>query len=231
MELFADRAAAGRVLAPLIADRLADGEPALVLGLPRGGVPVAAEVTRTLGLPLDVLLVRKLGVPGHEELAFGALASGGVCVLNADVVQLAALSPEDIEAVASREAAELERRERRYRGPRPPLDVAGRTAIVVDDGLATGATMRAAVRALHDLGASRTIAAAPVGSETACAVLAGEADAVICVRSPARFRAVGAWYADFSEVDDAAVAALLDHPPSERPQESSGSAPAPTREA
>src|SRR3954470_19078402 len=150
MDGFADRAAAGRALAPLVGARLGEGEPAIVLGLPRGGVPVAAEVADGLGLPLDVLLVRKLGVPGHEELAFGALASGGVCVLNADVVEIAELDAGTMDEVVAREGAELARRDARYRGGRPPPELRERTAIVVDDGLATGATMRAAVRALRD---------------------------------------------------------------------------------
>jgi predicted phosphoribosyltransferase len=231
MEAFADRAAAGRALAPMIAACLAEGESAVVLGLPRGGVPVAREVARVLGLPLDVVLVRKLGVPGHEELAFGALASGGVCVLNPDVVRLAGLRPENIDAVAVREAAELARRERCYRGARPPLDVGGRTAIIVDDGLATGATMRAAVQALRDLGATRTLATAPVGSPIACDALAAEADAVVCARTPVHFRAVGAWYQDFGEIDDDAVANLLDHPLSSELPRSSPHAAAPTSDA
>jgi predicted phosphoribosyltransferase len=231
MDVFADRAAAGRALAPLIAARLEPGERATVLGLPRGGVPVAAEVARALQLPLDVLLVRKLGVPGHEELAFGALAAGGVRVLNADVVELAELDDEAMDAVVARERTELARREQRYRPGRPPLDLAGRTAIVVDDGLATGATMRAAVRAVAELGATRTIAAAPVGSPTACSALAQAAADVVCARAPHGFRAVGAWYADFSEVSDAEVTEALDHALSREGRDSSAAAGAPTPRA
>jgi predicted phosphoribosyltransferase len=220
---FADREAAGRALAAPIARRLAGTERPIVLALPRGGVPVAAQVADALDAPLDVVLVRKLGVPGHEELAFGALATGGVSVLNERVVDMAGLEPDVMRAVAAREGAELERRERRYRGDRPPVDVTGATAVVVDDGLATGATMRAAVAALRRRGAARILAAAPVGSPDACDRLEGEADAVICLRRPRAFRAVGAWYGDFSEVDDAEVAALLAaHPSRLAPAGSSG---------
>ena len=226
---YADRETAGRALAAPLARRLAEGERAIVLALPRGGVPVAARVADALGAPLDVLLVRKLGVPGHEELAFGALASGGVCVLNERVVEAAGLDPEAMRAVAAREAAELERRERRYRCDRPPLDVTGATAIVVDDGLATGATMRAAVAALRRRGAARILAAAPVGSPDACDRLAGEADGVICLRRPRAFRAVGAWYHDFSEIDDDEVAALLAAHPSSVAPAGSSAAPGPPR--
>jgi predicted phosphoribosyltransferase len=226
---FADREAGGRALAPLIARGLAAGERPIVLALPRGGVPVGAQVADALDAPLDVVLVRKLGVPGHEELAFGALATGGVSVLNERVVDMAELEPDAMRAVAAREIAELERRERRYRGDRPPVDVTGATAIVVDDGLATGATMRAAVASLRRRGAARIVAAAPVGSPDACDRLAGEADAVVCLRRPRVFRAVGAWYDDFSEVGDAEVAALLAaHPSRLAPAGSSGAPPPPS---
>jgi predicted phosphoribosyltransferase len=226
---FADRAAAGRALAPPIARRLLGGARAIVLALPRGGVPVAAQVADALEAPLDVLLVRKLGVPGHEELAFGALATGGVSVLNERVVEMAELQPDAMRAVAARESVELERRERRYRGDRPPVDVADATVVVVDDGLATGATMRAAVAALRRRGAARIVVAAPVGSPDACDRLAGEADAVVCLRRPRVFRAVGAWYEDFSEVSDAEVAALLaTHPSTLAPAGSSGPPPQPS---
>jgi predicted phosphoribosyltransferase len=211
MEPFADRADAGRRLAPLVAGALEDASPAdvLVLGLPRGGVPVGLEVATALGAPLDVLLVRKLGVPGHEELGFGAIASGGVRVLNADIVAVTGLSPETVDEVVAREAAELARRERAYRGDRPPATIAGRTVVVVDDGLATGATMRAALTALRDAHAARLVAAAPVGTVEACTLVGAVADVVVCPLVPRRFRAVGAWYADFDPIDDEAVAALL----------------------
>jgi predicted phosphoribosyltransferase len=222
---FADREAAGRALVPLIARRLAGGGRPIVLALPRGGVPVAAQVAAGLDAPLDVVVVRKLGVPGHEELAFGALASGGVCVLNQHVVDLAGLDGDAMRAVIEREACELDRRERRYRGDRPPLDVAGSTVVVVDDGLATGATMRAAVAALRRRSAAEIVVAAPVGAPEACDRLGGEAEAVICLRRPRAFRAVGVWYDDFSEVGDAEVAALLAaHPSTVAP---AGSSPAP----
>jgi predicted phosphoribosyltransferase len=222
---FADREAAGRALVPSIAHRLAGGARPIVLALPRGGVPVAAQVAAGLEAPLDVVVVRKLGVPGHEELAFGALATGGVRVLNQHVVDLAGLDEEAIRAVADREAGELERRERRYRGDRPPLDVAGATVVVVDDGLATGATMRAAVAALRRRGAAQIVVAVPVGAPEACDRVGTEADAVICLLCPRAFRAVGIWYDDFSEVGDEQVAALLAAHPSTLA--SSGSSPPP----
>jgi putative phosphoribosyl transferase len=213
MDVFADRADAGRRLAPAVADALdpatSVAAPPLVLALPRGGVPVAVEVAAALAAPLDVLLVRKLGVPGHAELAFGAIATGGARVINHDVVAAAHLDDDAIAAVVAAETAELERRERRYRGDRPVPSVTGRAVVVVDDGLATGATMRAAVLALRARAAARVIAAVPVGSGEACALLALDADAVVCPLVPRRFRAVGAWYDDFSPVDDATVTALL----------------------
>jgi len=165
-----------------------------------------------LDAPLDVLLVRKLGVPHHEELAFGAIATGGARILNQDVVAAAGLDEDDIERVTAAESAELARRERRYRGDRPVPDVAGRAVAVVDDGLVTGATMRAAVLALRHRGATPIVAAAPVGSTDACALLAPEADAVVCPLVPAHFRAVGAWYRAFDAVTDDEVVAALEHP-------------------
>jgi predicted phosphoribosyltransferase len=217
MDGFADRVDAGRRLAADVARALREPRgprrrhrpPSLVLGLPRGGVPVAAEVAAALGAPLDVLLVRKLGVPGQVELAFGAIASGGVGVLNPDVIAAAGLDEEAIAALTAPETAELTRREHLYRGDRPRPAPRGRTAVVVDDGLATGATMRAAVRSLRAQGAARVVAAAPVGSEEACALVAREADAVVCPLVPDPFGAVGVWYADFTPVSDEAVVALL----------------------
>jgi predicted phosphoribosyltransferase len=211
MAPYEDRADAGRRLAPLVAEALLDvgAADALLLALPRGGVPVAVVIAEALQLELDLLLVRKLGVPGREELAFGAIASGGVQVLNPEVLRALAPDPAAVAAVVERELAELARRERRYRGDRPPLDVGGRTIVVVDDGLATGATMRAAVAALREQEAAHIVVAVPVGSREACAELDAEVDALLCPAVPRRFRAVGAWYANFLPVDDGEVAALL----------------------
>jgi putative phosphoribosyl transferase len=221
MDAYVDRREAGRRLAPLVARALEEvwyeGAPSpppdpLVLALPRGGVPVAVEVAAALGAPLDVLLVRKLGVPGHAELAFGAIASGGARVVNAEVVAAAHLDPAAIAEVVAAETAELERREARYRGDRPVPPVAGRAVVVVDDGLATGATMRAAVLTLRDRGAAYVIAATPVGSGEACMLVDLDADIVVCPLVPHRFRAVGSWYGDFAPVDDDTVTDLLTRP-------------------
>jgi putative phosphoribosyl transferase len=193
---FRDRADAGRALAA-------------ELGLPRGGVPVAAEVARALDAPLDVFLARKLGVPQQPELAMGAVAAGGVRVLHQAVVDALAIPPEVIDAVAAREGAEVARREQSYRGGRPPLDVAGRTVVVVDDGLATGSTMRAAVAALRAQRPARVVVAVPVGARETCLQLTGEADDVVCARMPAAFHAVGQWYDDFTQTTDDEIRALL----------------------
>ncbi len=205
---FRDRADAGRVLAGAL-DHLRGRDDVVVLALPRGGVPVAFEVAKALGAPLDVLLVRKLGVPGHAELAMGAIAPGGVQVLNHVVTDALRIPPDVVDRVAAREGAELERRERAYRPGRPPLDVAGKVAVVVDDGLATGSTMRAAVAALGALGPARIVVAVPVGARETCEQLAREADEVVCARMPMGFRAVGEWYEDFSQTTDDEIQALL----------------------
>ncbi len=207
---YVDRADAGRRLAPLVAAALGRAEAApLILALPRGGVPVGAEVAEALSAPLDVLLVRKLGVPQQPELAFGAIASGGAWVLNEEIVVAAGLGDSEIAQVIDEQERELRRRELRYRGDRPAPAVAGRTIVVVDDGLATGATMRVAVLALRNRGAARVIAAAPVGSDEACALADADADAVVCPLVPRRFKAVGAWYAHFDPVADETVSAIL----------------------
>jgi predicted phosphoribosyltransferase len=205
---FADRSDAGRRLAAEL--ETLRGRDVLVLGLPRGGVPVACEIARALEAPLDVFLVRKLGVPGHEELGFGAIASGGVRVLDPRVVRAARVDADTIDAVAERERRELERRESRYRGDRPPLDPSGRTVVLVDDGVATGSTMRAAIQALRDSGAVRIVVAVPVGPPETLEELARLADEVVCLHAPAAFRAVGAFYDDFAQVSDEEVCALLD---------------------
>ncbi|MHB8691869.1 MAG: phosphoribosyltransferase [Solirubrobacteraceae bacterium] len=205
---FADRASAGRELADRLS-RYSGRDDLIVLGLPRGGVPVAAEVARRLHAPLDVFLVRKLGVPGHEELAFGAIASGGVRVLNADVIASAGVSPEQIAAVAERETIELDRREQLYRDGREPPRVSGRTVIVVDDGLATGATMRAAVQALRDQDADGIVVAVPIGAGQTCAEIAAVADELVCAQTPEPFIAVGVWYRDFTPTTDDQVRRLL----------------------
>jgi len=206
---YRDRSEAGQVLSTLLR-RYTDRQDVIVLGLPRGGVPVAAEVAHALHAPLDVFLVRKLGLPGHEELAMGAIASGGVRVLNDDVICALQVSDDVIETVAEAERQELQRRERLYRGDRPPLDVAGKTVILVDDGLATGASMRAAVAALKQAGPARVVVAVPVGSVDTCAELRTSADEVVCAYMPEPFRAVGLWYEDFSQTTDEEVRELLE---------------------
>lgn len=207
MRIFRDRLDAGRALAGALA---ADASArTVVLGLARGGVPVAAPVARALDAPLDVLVVRKLGVPGQPELAMGAIAAGGVLVRNEEVLRALPGAAAALEEVRARETAELERREQRYRGGRPPVAVAGRHVIVVDDGLATGASMIAAVRALRQAGAASIVVAVPVGPPESCARLAELADRVVCLEQPRWFRAVGEWYDDFGQTDDAEVAMLL----------------------
>jgi predicted phosphoribosyltransferase len=205
---FADRHDAGRVLATHLS-HYAGRDDVVVLGLPRGGVPVAYEVAKALHAPLDVFLVRKLGVPGHEELAMGAIASGGVRVLNNEVVRGLRIPPSWVDEVTEYESAELARRERAYRGDRPPLDVAGKVAILVDDGLATGASMRAAVEALRRLGPSKIVVAVPAADPDVCDSLRRAVDEVVCAITPKPFNAVGAWYEDFSPTTDQEVRDLL----------------------
>ncbi|HSJ65212.1 MAG TPA: phosphoribosyltransferase [Gemmatimonadaceae bacterium] len=206
---FEDRADAGRRLADRLRP-LATLPELIVLGLPRGGVPVASEVAEALGVPLDTFVVRKLGVPGHEELAMGAIASGGVRIINWPIVRQLNVPAEAIERAAQAERIELERRDRAYRGERLMPDLRGRSIIVVDDGLATGASMSAAVAALREHLPALVIAAVPVGSREACALLQQQADACICVTTPEPFRGVGQWYGDFSQTTDDEVRALLD---------------------
>ena len=206
-EVFRDRRHAGRRLATLLLP-YAEADP-VVLALPRGGVPVGYEIAQRLRAPLDVLVVRKLGVPGHEELAMGALASGGARVLNEDVVRLLGLGEAEIERVAAQEQQELERRERLYRGERPPTPVAGRTVILVDDGLATGATMRAAARSLREREPRTLVAAVPVGAPDSCARLARHVDRMVCLEQPPRFFGVGRWYRQFLQTTDDEVRRLL----------------------
>ncbi|MEU0076410.1 phosphoribosyltransferase [Micromonospora tulbaghiae] len=206
MTTYRDRAEAGRELAERLTD-LAGRPDVIVLGLVRGGVPVARVVADRLGAPLDVLVVRKLGVPWAPEVAYGALGPGGVQVLNEMVA--GRISDNHRAQVRRREQAELERREQRYRGGRPPLDLTGRTAVIVDDGLATGATARAAVQVARHLGAARVLVAVPVGSEQAYDMLAAEADTVVSSQLPHDFTAVGAYYEDFHEVSDDEVTRAL----------------------
>jgi len=204
---YRDRRDAGAVLARNLTHH--DGQDLIVLALPRGGLPVADEVARALDAPLDVFVVRKLGVPGHEELAMGAIASGGVRVLNDDVIAWYRLPPSTIDEVAHSEALELERRERLYREGRPLLPITGRPVVIVDDGLATGSTMQAAVQAARRLDPVRIVVAVPVGSEEACTTLAGLVDEVVCPLVPPSLSAVGAWYQDFSQTTDEEVRAIL----------------------
>jgi predicted phosphoribosyltransferase len=205
---FSDRREAGRELARLLLNAR-PSDDAVVLALPRGGVPVAFEIALALGAPLDVFLVRKLGTPGHPELAMGAIASGGVRVLNDEVVQALAIPPHLIDAVAEREQSELERRESAYRHGRPLPALRDRTVVLVDDGLATGSTMKAAVQAVKQQKPARVVVAVPVGAPETCRALRAIADEVICARTPAHFSAVGEWYRDFAQTTDDEVTALL----------------------
>ena len=205
---FPNRAEAGRLLAEKL-EKYADRDDVIVLGLPRGGVPVAYEVAKSLQAPLDVFIVRKLGVPGFEELAAGAIASGGVRVLNEDVLRALPNADEIIESVTVKETAELERRENSYRDDRPAPELRDRVVILVDDGLATGATMRAAVKALRQRGVAKIVVAVPVGPPDTCREFEDEADETICASAPEFFQAVGQYYDDFSQTSDEEVRDLL----------------------
>jgi len=206
---FLDRHDAGRRLAAALTS-YADRPDLIVLALPRGGVPVAYEVAQELHAPLDVFLVRKLGIPGHEELAMGAIASGGVRIIDQRLVQMLGITPEDIDRVTAFEELELDRRERLYRGTRPPPNVTGKTVILVDDGLATGSTMRAAIEALHREGARYIVVGVPIAAPDTCESLREEVDDIVCAVTPEPFRAVGIWYVDFSETSDEEVRELLE---------------------
>jgi len=205
---FRDRTDAGRLLAERLR-KYAGRDDVVVLALPRGGVPVAYEVAKTLGAPLGIFLVRKLGVPGHEELAMGAVASGGVLVLDEALIQTLGIERPVIEEVVERELVELERREAAYRGERAPPALAGKTVVLVDDGLATGSTMRAAVRAVRAREPARIVVAVPVAAAETCRELEQEADEVVCAATPRSFRAVGLWYDDFRPTSDDEVRGLL----------------------
>ncbi len=206
--VYRDRAQAGQLLGVAVKARFG-ATPALVLGLPRGGVPVAAAVARALGAPLDVIVVRKVGVPTRPELAMGAVAPGGVTIRNDDVLAQLPQAAAQFDVVASRERVEVARRERAYRGARPPLALNDSTAILVDDGVATGATVRAAIAAARQLGAAHVVVAVPVASIQALAMLQAEADDVVCLEAPSQFIAVGQWYLDFPQVTDDEVRELL----------------------
>ena len=208
MPMLKDRREAGRLLARELR-QYANRPDVVVLGLPRGGVPVAYEVATALNAPLDVFLVRKVGFPGHEEFAIGALASGGVRVLNVPLIEAYAIPEEEVARLVQRERAELERRERAYRAGRPPLDVAGKTVILVDDGLATGASMQAAVLALKQARPARVVVAVPVAPAETCKALRSVADETVCGLTPEPFGAVGRWYEDFEQTMDEEVQGLL----------------------
>ena len=210
MTVYRDRVDAGRRLAAELAPSYGSRPDVVVLALPRGGVPVAFEVARALAAPLDVFLVRKLGVPGHEELAMGAIASGGVRVVNRDVLNAMPLSDEAIDAVAERELIELQRRERAYRAGRSPPVINGKTVILIDDGLATGSTMLAAVSAMRALSPHWLVVAVPVASPDVCALFRTHVDDMICSITPYFFTAVGSWYEDFSQTTDEEVNELLE---------------------
>jgi putative phosphoribosyl transferase len=208
--IFHDRTDAGRALGEAVARRYRDRSDLRIFGLPRGGVPVAFEVARSLDALLDVFVVRKLGAPGHDELAMGAIASGGVVVLNEQLVRALGVTPDLIDAVVKRETRELERREQAYRGGQPPADIEDRTVILVDDGLATGATMWAAVSAVRRRKPAHIVVAVPVGAPETVEDLARAADDVVCVATPEPFYAVAQWYRDFSQTSDDEVRDLLE---------------------
>lgn len=213
---FHDRAEAGRLLAAKLSE-YANRPDVLVLALPRGGVPVGYEVAKALNAPLDVFLVRKLGVPGHEELAMGAIATGGTLVLNDDVVLTLRIPQQLMDVVAQREKQELERRERAYRDDRPQPDVQGKTIILVDDGLATGSTMRAAIRALRQREPTKIVVAVPAASPDTCDAFRDEVDDIVCALTPEPFYAVGLWYEDFSQTTDEEVRDLMERSMRGRP--------------
>jgi putative phosphoribosyl transferase len=219
--IFRDRADAGRQLAARL-KHYANRPDVLVLALPRGGVPVAYEVAKELRAPLDIFLVRKLGVPGHEELAMGAIASGGLRVVNEDLVRYLNISDEVIDAVAADEQRELERREGAYRVDRPPPDVKGRVVILIDDGLATGSTMRAAAQALRKQQPARIVVAVPVSAAKTCDQFRGEVDEIVCAVTPEPFQGVGLWYEDFSQTTDDEVRELLERSTQQRQHAASG---------
>src|SRR3954470_23138819 len=206
---FRDRKQAGKALAQRVAESVT-ARNILVLGLPRGGVPVAYEIAQRLEAELDVFIVRKLGLPGHEELAIGAIASGGVRVLNEALIAELQLSPSLIDCIAESEQDELERRQQLFRGARPRVPVAGRTVIVVDDGLATGASMKAAAQALRTQGPGRIVVAVPIAAQQSCLELRMEVDEVICLHTPSLFVGVGMWYRDFSQTSDQEVERYLE---------------------
>ena len=211
--MFADRIDAGQRLGATLQAFTANecaGEEIVVLALPRGGVPVGYEVAKALNAPLDVFVVRKLGAPAQPELAMGAIASGGVRVVNQDVVRILRVTPLQMEETAEREGQELQRREHEYRGNRPPVDVAGKCVLLVDDGIATGYTMRAAVEALRQLAPKRIVVAVPVAANDTCQVLKRHADAVVCLYTPIDFAAVGQWYRRFDQTSDDEVRLLLE---------------------
>jgi putative phosphoribosyl transferase len=205
---FRDRREAGRVLASRL-KKYAGRNDVVVLALPRGGVPVAFEVAEALGAPLDIFLVRKLGTPGHRELAMGAIASGGIRVINDDVVRWLGISPEQIDAVAREEQRELERRQQAYLEGRAPQPLEGRIVVLVDDGLATGSTMRAAAEAVRQRNPAQVIVAVPVGAPETCREMAAVADEVICAQTPEPFSAVGQWYLNFDQTTDEEVMDLI----------------------
>ncbi len=216
IKIYRDRSEAGRELA-LILTAYAHRQDVLMLALPRGGVPVGYEVAKALQAPLDAFVVRKLGVPGYEELAMGAIATGGICVINEEVVQMLHIPQQVIDAVVAKEQRELERRERLYRDDRPPPDVNGRIVILVDDGLATGSTMYAAAEALRQQHPARLVVAVPVAAPSTCEELSTVVDEVVRAQTPEPFYGVGYWYEDFSQISDEEVHELLSQAEQEKP--------------
>ena len=216
IKIYRDRYEAGRELATKLT-AYAHRQDVLVLALPRGGVPVGYEVAKALQAALDVFVVRKLGVPGHEELAMGAIATGGICVIDEEVLHMLHIPKEVIDAVVAKEQLELERREHLYRDDRPPPDVNGCNVILVDDGLATGSTMRAAAEALRQQHPARLVVAVPVAAPSACEEFSTEVDEVVCAQTPEPFYGVGYWYEDFSQISDEEVRGLLSQAEQEKP--------------